>query len=104
MNRIAILTGASGGIGSNILKYLMRDDIKCCCLVRDSRHDSRYTTVQADLSEADASYLEQLNQWIEKNSSCSEIVLILAAAVIKPIESVGRIGRVLQENININVS
>lgn len=102
MSRLVILTGATGGIGSELLLRLeccRRYEI--CCLSR-KKISGRYC-VLADFSAWRDSLLEPLEEWIASRRNPEEIILILAASSIKPIDGIGSLGADIFQNISTNV-
>lgn len=105
MNRLVILTGATGGIGSSILEGLKPNpDIKICALSRKRlvEHDS-ILSLAVDFSVPDYSYLDNLRAWLQTQRKTDEIIIILAAASIQPIEAIGRFDSRISGNIETNV-
>ena len=106
MNRLVILTGATGGIGSSILCGLENEaNTRLCVLTRKSglEHDG-VTSVFADFSKPDYAYVDELGAWINSEDDVSEILLVLAAASISPIDAVGSFGAGIAENVEINIT
>ena len=110
MKKMMILTGSTGGIGSKILDKVLSEekDIRCCCLTRNLTsnadiHPEKSLKIEADFSALDKSYILSLEEWMKSNNDCCEVILVLAAALIEPIEAVGKLGAVLQENIFTNI-
>lgn len=101
MNRLFILTGATGGIGSAVLSFLSEEDAVCCL---SRRVIDSVINIRADFSSADDSYIDELKHWIECYETISEIVLILAASTITPIEAIGSIHNSIDDNIRVNVT
>lgn len=106
MSRLVILTGATGGIGSSILEGLKTSpDIRVCTFSRKyvTAH-SNISSIIADFSVPDYGYLDRLNAWLQTQCNTDEIILVLAAASIQPIEAVGKFDEGLLGNIETNVT
>lgn len=101
MNRLFILTGATGEIGSAILSFLFEEDAVCCL---SRRVIDSVINIRADFSSSDNSYIDELKHWIECYEPISEIVLILAVSIITPIEAIGSINDSIDDNIRVNVT
>ena len=109
MSKLIVLTGASGGIGSSILAGLVKDtsEWKICTLLRKRTikyNNAFLDSIYADFSTPDISYLTKLEAWINAQNTSEEIILILAAATIRPIEAIGRLDGQLSTNLAINVT
>lgn len=100
MNKSIIITGATGGIGSYILSKLStKTDIKICSIGRKS------ALIKADFSLSDYSHLKELELWINSQKDVEELILILAAATINPIDAIGNFSiEQVQKNISINLT
>ncbi len=106
MTRLVILTGATGGIGSSILRGLEGgSDMRVCVLTRNGAFQREgITSITADFSQPGAGYADELAAWIDGHRDIGEIALVLAAASIGPINAIGSFGVAAAENIQINVT
>ena len=106
MSRLVILTGATGGIGSSILEGLKtKPDFKVCAFSRKCiAEDSNISSIIADFSVPNYNYLDSLNAWMQAQCHTEEIILILAAASIQPIDAIGRFDDELLGNVETNVT
>ena len=110
--RKILITGATGGIGSCIVNQLgnIEEELSICCIVRNKitvSSKKEILSIQFDL-ENSVKYdglRTKIAQWICKEAGhTEEIVLVLAAAAIAPIEGVGILGKGIVKNITVNVA
>lgn len=101
MKRLFIITGATGGIGSAVLSMLDKENV-CCLCRKEVKNVAK--CIRTDFSSIDVSYIEELLNWIKSYDDVSEIVLIMTASTIAPIDAIGTLQDSIVSNININVS
>lgn len=104
MKKLIILTGATGGIGSAILKQISNKEYDICILSRNNpSSNDNINQIKVDFANDNNGYLDEIRNWIVKHKNISEVVIILASSVITPINAIGNMYGLIRDNIYINV-
>lgn len=101
--KLAVITGASRGLGLAVAEELLARGYEIINLSRSQSIDSRFQHIKVDLSDVSSTLqaLEQIKPFIIKATS---VLVIQNAALIEPIQRAGHLGHEqLKAHVNANL-